>query len=81
MKGTKKKYIIHATVNYVVKNTKTGQTENGTSRPTVVIEAYSLASALQKAREQEKKRIGTPYWPCIHLSLGAELVNTQPASP
>ncbi len=37
----KKLYVIHATVNYVVQSKATGQTENGTCRPTIAVEATS----------------------------------------
>lgn len=70
-----KRYIIHATCHYVVKSKETGATEKGTSRPTISVEASSEASALAKARKKQEQSIGSDYWPCVHLSLNAELVN------
>lgn len=73
----KKLYVIHATVNYVVQNKATGQTENGTRRPTIAVEATSEQAAINRARKDQKDAIGSDYWPCISLSLHAELVNVR----
>ena len=68
-------YIIHATCNHVVKNKETGQTENGTSRPTISIEATSEAEAIEIATKQQEERVGTEWWPVVSFSLIPELVN------
>ena len=74
-----KLYVIHATVHWTVRSSKTGATESGTRRPTIAVEASSEQAALNKARKQQKKAIGTDYWPCVSLTLIAELVNVKPA--
>ncbi len=73
----KKLYVIHATCNYVVQSKATGQTENGTRRPTIAIEATSEQAAINKARKQQKAEIGSDYWPCIALGFSVALVNVQ----
>jgi hypothetical protein len=73
-----KLYVIHGTVHWTVKSRETGATESGTRRPTIAIEASSEQAALNKARKQQKEAIGTDYWPCVSLTLIAELVNVRP---
>jgi hypothetical protein len=70
-----KKYVIHATCRYVVKNKEDGRTESGTSRPTISVEASSESAAIRKATKEQEKRIGTDWWPVISFHLSAELVN------
>jgi hypothetical protein len=72
-------YVIHATVNYVVKSIETGETEHGTRRPTIRVRASSEQAAIDIARKRQKEQIGTDWWPVVHLSLAAELVHTVAA--
>jgi hypothetical protein len=68
-------YVIHATVDYVVKNKETGQTEHGTRRPTISVRASSGQAAINKAKKQQRDQIGSDYWPIVHMSFRTELVN------
>lgn len=69
-----KRYIIHATVHYVVQSRETHETESGTQRPTLTVEATSERAAIDKATKERREAIGTAHWPVVSLSLGAELV-------
>ena len=64
-----KTYILHATVNYVCREKKTGETHSATRRPTISIEASSEQAAINKAKKQQKEAIGTDWWPVISLIL------------
>jgi hypothetical protein len=70
-----KTFVIHATCRYVVQNKATGETYSAQNRPTISIEASSEKAAINKATKQEKKRIGTDYWPVVSFALIPELVN------
>ena len=69
-----KTYIIHATCRYVVQHKETGETYSAQNRPTISIEASSEKAAINKATKQQKKAIGTDWWPCVSFSLIPELV-------
>jgi hypothetical protein len=69
-----KTYVIHATCRYVVKQKETGETESGQNRPTISVEASSEGAAIRKATKEQKKRIGTEWWPVVSFHLVPELV-------
>lgn len=69
-----KTYVIHATCRYVVKNKETGETESGTRRPTISVEASSERAAINKARKQQKEGIGSDWWPVVAMNMSADLV-------
>lgn len=70
-----RKYVIHATCRYVVKQKETGETESGQNRPTIAVEATSRSAAIKKATKEQEERIGTDWWPVISFNLVPELVN------
>jgi hypothetical protein len=78
-----KTYVIHATCRYVVKSKADGRCENGQNRPTIAIDATSKKAAIRKATAQEKKRIGSDYWPVVSFTLIPELVKVieHPTAP
>lgn len=64
-----KTYILHCTVEYVVKQKETGETEACTSRPTLSIKATSEAGAIRAAKAEQRERLSTEWWPVVSLSL------------
>lgn len=64
-----KTYILHTTIEYVVKQKETGETEACTSRPTLSIKAETEEAAIAAAKAQEKARLSTDWWPVVSLSL------------
>lgn len=69
-----KTYVIHATCRYVTKQKKTGETYSAQNRPTISVEASSEKAAINKARKEQEKRIGTDWWPVVSFHLIPELV-------
>lgn len=78
MPAKKKLYVIHATVRYVCKSRRTGETESGQARPTIAIEATSEAAAIRKAEAIQRERVSSEQWPCVSFFLSAQLVNVKP---
>lgn len=68
-------YVIHATCRYVVKSKSDGRTESGQNRPTIAVDATSEGAAIRKATRDQKKAIGSEWWPVVSFALIPELVN------
>lgn len=69
-----KTYVIHATCRYVCQQKETGETYSAQNRPILSIEASSEKAAINKARKQQEKAIGSDWWPVISFHLSADLV-------
>lgn len=75
-----RKFVFHATVDVVVQDRQSKETDRMRSRPTVVAEGRTEQEALAKARKDQVAKYENEYWKVVSMAFWVELTRdiTEP---